>query len=366
MSQPIDLSRIHIKSTDRLNLKRSIYSINILVEYAKRFNITAELLLYGSTINIHDLADPEMFITPEEELKIFRRAISLIPDPKLGLEIGRLHNVSAMTRVAIPAMFCDTFLDAMHMMFKYIELTQTYCRYELFIKGDYAVMRCNELIEFGDLRRFLCERDTVSAYTLCCNILGTPLILKEITLTYPRPEYARAYQDVFNCPVVFNADRYQVIFDKSYLTARLPLANSLTRNIYERECKRAYSCLHEQKSTLDRIQQELLFPHKEPPCFDKLARRLNMSTRTLRRHLSAEGISYKALLGEIRKNKALELIASTKMPIENISTELGYKDVANFYHAFKHWTGTTPSNYRKMNTHDPDLKPCRDDSGARA
>jgi len=347
MNQPTDLSRIHFRSTDRLNLKRSIFSINTLVEYAKRYNITAEVLLYGSSVNISDLADPEMFITPEEELKIFRRAVSLIPDPKLGLEIGRLHNVSAMTRVAIPAMFCDTFLDAIHMMFKYIELTQTYCQYELVVRGDLAVMSCEELIVFGDLRRFLCERDTVSAYTLCCNVLGTPLMLKEITLTYPRPEYARAYQDVFNCPVTFNADRYQVIFDKSCLTTRLPLANPLTRDIYEKECKRAYSRLHEQKSTLDRIQQELLFPHKEPPCFDKLARRLNMSVRTLRRHLSAEGISYKTLLGEIRKKKALELISSTNMPIENIAAELGYKDVANFYHAFKLWTGTTPSNYRK-------------------
>jgi AraC-like DNA-binding protein len=166
-------------------------------------------------------------------------------------------------------------------------------------------------------------------------------------VTYPRPEYVKAYQAIFNCPVTFNADKYQVIFDKSYLSTRLPLANALTKDTYEKECKRAYARLHEHKSTLDMIQQELLYPRDEPPCFDMLARRLNMSTRTLRRHLSAEGISYKALQNESRKNKALELITSTNMSIENIATELGYKDVANFYHAFKLWTGTTPSNYRK-------------------
>lgn len=347
MTQLPNVSRIHLKSTDRLNLRRSIYSIRILVEYARKFAIPAEVLLYGSTINTSDLADPEMFISPEEELKIFRRAISLIPDPKLGLEIGKLHNLSAMSRVAIPAMFCETGLDAIRTMFKYIDLTQTYCQYELFVKDDLAVLAFEELIVFGDLRRFLCERDLASAYTLCGNAMGPSFVLKEITLRYPRPEYAKAYHDVFNCPVTFNADRYQVIFDKSYLTARLPLANALTKDTYEKECKRAYARLHEQKSTLDRIQQELLFPHDEPPCFDKLARRLNMSTRTLRRHLAAEGISYKALLHEIRKKRALELISSTNMPIENVAAALGYKDVSNFYHAFKLWTGTTPSNYRK-------------------
>ncbi len=347
VSQPPDLSRIHLKSTDRLNLKRSIYSVIILVEYAKKFNLPAEVLLYGSTLSPSDLGDPEMFISPEEELRIFKRAISLIPDPKIGLEIGRLHNVSTMTRVAIPAMFCDTVLDAIHMMFKYIDLTQTYCKYELTVKGDLAIMSCEELIVFGDLRRFLCERDTVSAYTLFYNVLGAPFILKELKLTYPRPEYAKAYQDIFNCPITFNADRYQVIFDKSYLSQRMPLANALTRETYEKECKRAYARLHEQTSTLDRIHQELLFPHDELPSFGKLARRLNMSTRTLRRHLAAEGISFRSLLHDIRKNKALELISSTDLPIETIAVKLGYKDVANFYHAFKKWTGTTPISYRK-------------------
>jgi AraC-like DNA-binding protein len=303
--------------------------------------------LSGSKLAPKDLTDPEMFITPEEELKIFRRAISLIPDPKIGLEIGKLHNVSAMSRVAIPAIFCETFLDAVRTVFKYIDLTQTYCQYELFVKGDLAIMSCEELIVFGDLRRFLCERDLVSAYTLCCNALGAPLILKEIILTYPRPAYAEAYQDIFNCPITFNADKYQVIFDISYLSKQLPLANALTKETYEKECKRSYLRLHEQKSTLDRIRQELLFPYEEPPCFDKLAHKLNMSNRTLRRHLAAEGISYKTLFNEIRKKKAIDLVSSTNIPIEKIATELGYKDTANFYHAFKNWTSTTPSSYRK-------------------
>ncbi len=352
MSHSPDLGRIHLKSTDRLNLKRSIYSVNILAEYAKRFNITSEVLLYGSTLSPSDLDDPERYISPEEELKIFRRALSLMPDPKIGLEIGRLHNVSAMTRVAIPAMFCDTVLDAVHMMFKYIDLTQTYFKYELTVKEDLAVMSCEELIVFGDLRRFLCERDLVSAYTLFCNVLGTPFILKELRLKYPRPEYAKAYQVIFNCPITFNADRYQVIFDRSYLSQHMPLANALTRETYEKECKRAYARLHEQTSTLGRIKQELFFPHDELPSFDKLARRLNMSTRTLRRHLAAEGVSFKSLLNDIRKKRAFELICSTNMPIETIATELGYKDVANFYHAFKNWTGTTPISYRKTKTKD--------------
>ena len=125
------------------------------------------------------------------------------------------------------------------------------------------------------------------------------------------------------------------------------MANAVTRDMYEKDCKKAYAHLHEKDSILEKIQQEILYPHDKPPSFDLLARRLHMSPRTLRRHLNAEGISFKNLSNEIRKKKALELLTSTSMTIEKIATELGYQNVANFYHAFKLWTGTTPSNYRK-------------------
>ncbi len=350
MKRPEDLSRIYLKSTDRLQLRRSIHSVRIIVEYAKKFNIPAEAFLDGSGIQDTDLVDPEIYITPEEELKIFRRAVCIIPDPKLGLEIGRLHNVSVMSRVAIPVMFCETCLDGFRTMFKYIDLTQTYCQYELTVRGDFAVIRCKELVDFGDLRRFLYERDLASAYTLCCNTTGAPFVLKGVTLPYPRPEYVKTYRDFFNCPVSFNADSMMFFFDKNYLTSRLPMANALAREAYEKECKLAYARLHEQRSTLDKIQQELLYPHIEPLRFDKLARRLNMSSRTLRRRLSAEGVSYKNLSNEIRKKKAFDLLTSTSMTIEKIATDLGYQNVANFYHAFKIWTGTTPGSYRKEKT----------------
>ena len=90
-----------------------------------------------------------------------------------------------------------------------------------------------------------------------------------------------------------------------------------------------------------------MFPEAEFPSFEQLARRLNVSPRTLRRHLTAEGTSFKNLLNDIRKEKAIELLNNTNFSIEKIATELGYNDVPNFYHAFKIWTGTTPSNYRK-------------------
>jgi AraC-like DNA-binding protein len=125
------------------------------------------------------------------------------------------------------------------------------------------------------------------------------------------------------------------------------MANPLSRNAYEKECKRVHLRLKEQGTTLDKIRQELLYQDEGIPSLEQIALRLNVSPRTLRRRLTAEGTSYKILVNDMRKGKALDLLNTTNYSIEKIAIELGYSDVPNFYHAFKSWTGKTPSEYRK-------------------
>jgi AraC-like DNA-binding protein len=343
-------STIHLRTRNRLPLKRSVYSVTILVDYAREQGIGADRILAGSGIRLQDLYDHEMFITPDQELQALRKVVELIPDPKLGLKVGKLYNISANGKVAIPAMFCNTFLDAIRMMYRYIELTLSFFQYELNVKGDVACMQMRELIDFGEIRRFVCEREIVSIFLMSGGILGVPLALREIRLAYPRPEYASYYQETFHCPVTFDAEEHQVLFERSYLFRPLPMANTLAKDAYEKECRRVYCRMNEQGTTLDRIRQELLYQEEEGfPSLEQLSRRLNVSPRTLRRHLTAEGTSYKNLIAEIRKKKAIDLLNTTNFPIEKIATELGYSDVPNFYHAFKSWTGKTPSSYRKNN-----------------
>ena len=105
--------------------------------------------------------------------------------------------------------------------------------------------------------------------------------------------------------------------------------------------------LNEHATIKDKIRHELMFAEGVFPTLDQLAQRINMPERTIRRKLTGEGTSFKDILSEIRKQKALELIASGDLSMEKIAAKLGYSEVASFYHAFKTWTGTTPASYRE-------------------
>lgn len=83
------------------------------------------------------------------------------------------------------------------------------------------------------------------------------------------------------------------------------------------------------------------------PNFDMLAGAFNMSGRTLRRQLAQAGTSYQRLLDDFRSNHAQKCLSKPHMSIDQIAESLGFSDVANFRHAFKKWTGTSPTAYRK-------------------
>jgi AraC-like DNA-binding protein len=78
----------------------------------------------------------------------------------------------------------------------------------------------------------------------------------------------------------------------------------------------------------------------------KLARALGMSSRTLQRRLTELGISYQAVLDEVRHELALHYLEDPKLRLSEVAFLLGYSEFRAFLRAFKRWTGTTPGNVR--------------------
>lgn len=73
------------------------------------------------------------------------------------------------------------------------------------------------------------------------------------------------------------------------------------------------------------------------------ARRLGLSERTLRRRLDEEGTSYRERLDEVRRARALELLAREE--VCTVARRLGFVDARSFQRAFRRWMGHTPAAY---------------------
>jgi AraC-like DNA-binding protein len=80
---------------------------------------------------------------------------------------------------------------------------------------------------------------------------------------------------------------------------------------------------------------------------ESIASQLELSPRTLRRRLAAEGVSFSTLVEQSRRDEALRLLRSSRLSVEDVARQLGYTNASTFVRAFHRWTGQTPKQYRR-------------------
>jgi AraC-like DNA-binding protein len=68
-----------------------------------------------------------------------------------------------------------------------------------------------------------------------------------------------------------------------------------------------------------------------------------MSTRTLSRRLAVEETTYEEVVDTLRRSLALQYLKEPGMSLSQIAWLLGYEGSTSFHHAFKRWTGRSPS-----------------------
>jgi hypothetical protein len=114
-------------STSRasLPLSCSVNSIDILARYAASHGIETDVLLDGSGIKPKDLDDPEILISPEQELSVMRKLAALAPSPEAGLKVGEQYHITARGVLGRAALCCETLLDAIRMVLPTLSLPVT-------------------------------------------------------------------------------------------------------------------------------------------------------------------------------------------------------------------------------------------------
>ena len=84
-----------------------------------------------------------------------------------------------------------------------------------------------------------------------------------------------------------------------------------------------------------------------------VAQQLGMSLRSLTRQLAEEGASFGEILDRLRNRLAVRYLGEQRISLQQIAWLLGYSELAAFNHAFKRWSGTSPSRARNPPTSSP-------------
>jgi AraC-like DNA-binding protein len=78
-----------------------------------------------------------------------------------------------------------------------------------------------------------------------------------------------------------------------------------------------------------------------------VAELLGVTTRTLQRRLSAEGLTFVAVVARARLDVARRMLDDPARKVIDVALDLGYSDPAHFTRAFARWTGLAPREFRR-------------------
>lgn len=167
------------------------------------------------------------------------------------------------------------------------------------------------------------------------------------------PEAYSAFADPKR--LVFNAPENSLLVPVSLLDQPLENANRSTLRQFTAALESDFGQLTEANSWQRKIRQVLIDGLQQGDIMDlpHVALQLNVSERSLGRHLQQEGATFRAVALSVRMAFAANLMRSTTRPVSQIARAVGYDSVSSFCRAFQRCHQSSPQAYRNRGMHAP-------------
>lgn len=199
-----------------------------------------------------------------------------------------------------------------------------------------------------ELRDFSHYRDLGAIRTLVADLMGGDLPLERVTIAAPPPPDWEHQQRHLPCPVQFNAEQTQWMFQPGAAYLPLPMADSDLVTLYSSRCDLIMRRAQTDGTIKGRLAARLSRSDSDFPTAGEAARMLALSERTLHRRLAEEGTRFSAMIDEARYSRARELLTDGHMAIEQIAVAVGFAEPSSFSRAFKRWSGMGALEYRRQ------------------
>lgn len=218
--------------------------------------------------------------------------------------------------------------------------------FELAVADDTATISLCETRDLGAFREFCLV--TLLRYVLgySCWAVDSAIALRVAEFPYAEPGHVSVYPTIFCKNVRFGGKRAAITFDRRYLA--LPLKRSA--DDLDRMLKGALRLTvlpyRRDRLLVERVRRMLRAARGHMLQADDLAGALALSTRTMHRRLREEATSLRELKEEAKLERARQELIRGRSPIKRIAELAGFRNEKSFSRAFRHWTGTSPREFR--------------------
>jgi AraC-like DNA-binding protein len=322
------------------------HALHLVQLLEEDFGVSRATLLGPLQLDPEVLAEPGRRLSLRDMERLVVRAHELSGDPALAVRFGLRMRISVHGYLGFAAMTAATIRDALALAVRFAPTQTDALRLDLVVEEDHAALCVAELTELGAARDAIIIGLLVGIWHIGLMLTGGPLP-GAAELAMPRPAYWGTDGLRVDAAVRFDAPAHRLVFDRELLDRPIRLADPVAARMAREHCEQQLAMLPTAHDVVARARHLLMDPDGGIASLPAIARTLHVSTRTLKRRLADAGSSYRELLDDARRQRALVLLAQPELDLTAIALRLGYSDATNFSRAFRRWTGAAPSKYRR-------------------
>ena len=293
------------------------------------------------------IADPEERLSVRSQVALLDEAAIALKDDCLGFTLARDFDPRELGLLYYVMASSQTLGDALKRVARYSQITNE-ALVVAYREGNRVIINLSYSGVPRHSERHQIEFCMFAVLRLCRVLTGHKIVPQYFSIVHHRSEGASEMARFVGTKVEFGADKDELALN---LDAReLPLIHADTHlnDLLLKYCEAALADRRGDMSQLrTRVENAIssLLPHGRVLVED-VARSLAMSERTFARKLSEEGLNFTEILQQLRRDLAVRYLDDRKLHVSKIAWLLGFHEVSAFTHAFKRWTGKTPSQMR--------------------
>jgi len=315
---------------------------------AREEGVEVDSLLGKSNLTQAQIDDPSARLDVQSQVEFLELVAAALKDELLGFHLAQKYDLRMIGLLYYAQASSDTVAEALRRGARYSSIVNEGMVLKLREAGDIGF----DFDYVGIARnsdRHQIEFAMVSLVRICRQLTKRHLTAARVSFAHRRKDKAAEFKSFFGSDVAFGAPEDRLAFAPSIGPMQIVSADPYLNELLLRYCEQAITDRPSRRASFGLSVENtiaLLLPHGSARA-DEIARKLGVSRRTLARRLSSEGLTFAAVMRNLRSGLAKRHLADETLTISEIAWLLGYQDVSAFTNAFKRWTGKAPRAARQ-------------------
>ncbi|MCG8533844.1 MAG: AraC family transcriptional regulator [Pseudomonadales bacterium] len=243
---------------------------------------------------------------------------------------------------------CKTLRQAMAETQRFYDLVTNSVLFDIDETGNDAVIALKLTGKHSDRDSILLELLMLIWHRFPSWLISEVIAIRSVHMTMPAPQYANEYRLLFPCKTHFSATQNAMVWPKHALDQPIKRNPEQLQRYLAKVPLVWFRKLQFEDIQTDKILLMLKqCDDLQAITLEHIADQLHMTSRTLRRKLTAEGSQFQNLKDSVRRERAIYWLSQQGISIKETAQKVGYTETASFVRAFKQWTGLSPGQFRK-------------------